>query len=140
MKRVLFICGDNSCRSLMAEAFAARFGRGVIDAVSAGVTPAGETDRMAIAVMRERGFAIEPIAPRGIGSVRNDTIDLVVHFGCPDANLQAAYSGERRDWGDVADPKGEPYAAYRKAREEIGSRVMGLIREMRASADSDDAG
>ena len=58
MKRVLFICEDNSCRSLMAEAFVARFGRGVIDAWSAGIAPANESDRIANAVMSYRGFAL----------------------------------------------------------------------------------
>ncbi len=127
----------------MAEAFVARFGRGVIDAWSAGIAPAKEADRMATAVMRERGFALGEIIPKGLDSIRGETIDLVVHFGCPEAGLPATLSlarraglpasssGERRDWGDIADPRGKAYSAYRKAREEIGTRVMGLIREAR---------
>jgi arsenate reductase len=132
VKRVLFVCEDNSCLSLMAEAFAARFGKGIIDAVSAGITPGRAADRMATAVMRERGFAIGKIAIRALDSLRGETIDLCVHFGCPEESFRfAAPSGERRDWGDIDDPRGKSYAAYRKAREEIGVRVMGLIREMR---------
>lgn len=134
MKRVLFICEDNSCLSLMAEAFAARFGNGVIDAASAGIAPARESDRMAAAIMRERGFAVGDAAPKGLDSVSGKAVDLVVHFGCPEANLPASASGERLDWGDVADPRGKSYAAYRKAREEIGARVMALIREARGGS------
>jgi protein-tyrosine-phosphatase len=116
----------------MAEAFVARFGKGVIAAGSAGVAPAKEADEMATAVMRERGFAIGKIIPRGLDSLRGETIDLCVHFGCPEACLSiAASAGDRRDWGDIDDPRGKPYAVYRKVREEIGVRVMGLIREMR---------
>ena len=134
MKKVLFICRDNSCLSQMAEAFAARFGRGVIDARSAGITPAQEGDRMAKAAMRERGFEVGEFAPRGLDSLRGEAFDLCVHFGCPDADLPAASSGGiRLDWGDIADPGGKPYAAYRKAREEIGARVMGLIRQLRGT-------
>jgi protein-tyrosine-phosphatase len=131
MKKVLFICEDNSCRSLMAEAFVARFGKGVIEAESAGIAPAKEADRMATAVMRERGFAIGKITPKGLASPHDETIDLCVHFGCPEASLPVMPSLARRDWGDIVDPRGQAYSVYRKVREEIGVRVMGLIREMR---------
>jgi len=135
MKKVLFVCRDNSCLSQMAEAFAARFGKGIIDARSAGIHPAPAGDLMAKAAMRERGFAVGECTPRGLDSLRDVTFDLCVHFGCPEADLPAALCAEGRlDWGDIADPTGRPYAAYRKAREEIGARVLALIRQSRGKA------
>ncbi len=135
MKKVLFVCRDNSCLSQMAEAFAARFGKGVIGARSAGISPAREGDRMARAALKERGFENGDFEPRGLDSLRGETFDLCVHFGCPEADIPLTSSGGMRlDWGDIADPRGKPYAAYRKAREEIGARVMGLIRQFRGNA------
>ncbi|MCX6340013.1 MAG: hypothetical protein NTX71_08860 [Candidatus Aureabacteria bacterium] len=135
MKKIVFICRDNSCLSQMAEAFAVRFGKGIIDARSAGIHPAPEGDRMAKAAMRERGFEVGEFTPRGLDSLHNETFDLCVHFGCPEADLPAALcAGGRVDWGGIADPAGKPYAAYRKAREEIGARILGLIRQSREKA------
>ncbi|MGI8990585.1 MAG: arsenate reductase ArsC, partial [Bryobacteraceae bacterium] len=39
MKRVLFVCIGNCCRSQMAEGFANTYGRDVLAAGSAGLAP-----------------------------------------------------------------------------------------------------
>ena len=36
MKKVLFLCVGNSCRSQMAEGFARHYGNGILEAHSAG--------------------------------------------------------------------------------------------------------
>ena len=41
MKRFLFVCVENSCRSQMAEAFARIHGGGEVEAYSAGSRPSG---------------------------------------------------------------------------------------------------
>ncbi len=59
MKKVLFLCTGNSCRSQMAEAIVNdRFG-GAWQAVSAGTKPAGYTHPKAIAVLAEIGIQHE---------------------------------------------------------------------------------
>jgi len=56
MKKVLFLCTGNSCRSQMAEAVVnARLG-GEWQAVSAGTKPAGYTHPKAIAALAEIGI------------------------------------------------------------------------------------
>ena len=40
LKRVLFVCVCNACRSQMAEAFARVYGHDALVAASAGLTPA----------------------------------------------------------------------------------------------------
>jgi arsenate reductase len=44
MRRVLFVCVENSGRSQMAEAFAQKYGEGKIVALSAGTMPASEVN------------------------------------------------------------------------------------------------
>lgn len=59
MKKVLFLCTGNSCRSQMAEAIVnARFGD-EWQAVSAGTRPAGYTHPKAIAALAEIGIQHE---------------------------------------------------------------------------------
>ena len=56
MKKVLFLCTGNSCRSQMAEAIVnARLGEGW-QAVSAGTKPAGYIHPKALAVLAEIGI------------------------------------------------------------------------------------
>jgi len=135
MAKVLFLCRENSCRSRMAQAFADRFGRGALEAASAGTHPAAESDSMMKAVMRERGFDIGDERPAGIDSLKKTAFDIVVHFGCLEGEMPAGVTaGEILDWGDIPDPKGKKYAEYRAAREEIGRRVMDLIRRFRKAS------
>ena len=56
MKKVLFLCTGNSCRSQMAEAIVnARLSKDW-EAVSAGIKPAGYVHPMAMAVLAEIGI------------------------------------------------------------------------------------
>ena len=41
MLRIMFLCTGNTCRSQMAEGLAKALGKGILEAHSAGVNPAG---------------------------------------------------------------------------------------------------
>jgi len=56
LKRVLFVCVENSNRSQIAEAFARIHGYNRVEAYSAGSRPAGQINPRAIEFMRERGY------------------------------------------------------------------------------------
>lgn len=56
---VLFLCTGNSARSILAEAVLAKDGAGRFNAYSAGSQPKGEPHPMALAVLRDFGFAHE---------------------------------------------------------------------------------
>jgi arsenate reductase len=45
MKKIMFFCTGNSCRSQMAEGFRREFGKGVIEPYSAGLAPKGVNER-----------------------------------------------------------------------------------------------
>jgi arsenate reductase len=55
--RVLFVCGQNSARSQMAEALLAHLAPEAFDAHSAGIEPA-PLNELAVVVMAERGIDI----------------------------------------------------------------------------------
>jgi len=77
MKKVLFLCTGNSCRSQMAEAIVnARFGD-AWQAVSAGTKPAGYTHPKAIAALAEIGIQHEGRSKLA-DEFRGTDFDLVV--------------------------------------------------------------
>ena len=56
MKKVLFVCVENSNRSQMAEAFARIHGAGRVEASSAGSRPSGRVNPKAAEAMKEVGY------------------------------------------------------------------------------------
>jgi arsenate reductase len=56
MKKLLFVCIENSNRSQMAEAFAKMHGRDRVEAFSAGSHPSGRINPKAIEAMNEAGY------------------------------------------------------------------------------------
>jgi len=54
MKKVLFVCVENAGRSQMAEAFAKRYGKDKIEALSAGTMPSGEVNRLSLKSCEKR--------------------------------------------------------------------------------------
>lgn len=61
-RRVLVLCTGNSCRSVMAEALFNYLGKGNIEAVSAGSSPAGYVHPKSIETLKRHG--IDPGQPR----------------------------------------------------------------------------
>ncbi len=56
MKKVLFVCVENSCRSQIAEAFAKIHGKDLIKSYSSGSKPSGVVNPKAIQSMKEIGY------------------------------------------------------------------------------------
>ena len=65
MRRVLFVCVENSCRSQMAEGFARQIGRSVVEAYSAGSKPSGIVNPRAVALMKEKGIDVSGHRKKG---------------------------------------------------------------------------
>ena len=53
MKKIVFVCVENSCRSQMAEAFGKMHGNGIVEVYSSGSRPSGVVNPKAIASMKE---------------------------------------------------------------------------------------
>ncbi len=129
MKRVLFVCVENSCRSQMAEGFARALGERLVEPYSAGSRPSGVVSAKAIASMHEAGVDISNQKSKGFDAIPNVEWDAVVAMGCGDA-CPFLPAKERIDW-ELPDPKEMPREEFNQIRDEIRRRVIDLINEMR---------
>jgi protein-tyrosine-phosphatase len=125
MKRVLFVCVENSNRSQMAEGFARALGGAAVEAHSAGSRPSGRVNPKALAAMKERGIDLSPQRSKGLDQVEHLTFDAVVTMGCGDAcpHVRAKL---RDDWA-LRDPRDLDEAGVREVRDEIERRVRELL-------------
>lgn len=125
MKRVLFVCVENSCRSQMAEGFAKKYGAGEIEAFSAGSKPFGKVNPSAIEVMKEVGIDISSQKSKGFPDLPCKEFDYVITLGCQDV-CPFFPSKEKIDW-QVEDPKGKSLDFFQKTRDQIENKVKELI-------------
>lgn len=127
MKKVLFICVGNTCRSQMAEGFARHYGRGTIEVMSAGIRPGKVVAPYAIEVMKEKGIDISNQEPKMLTMEMLNHADIVVSMGCGvEESCPLPLRSDAEDWG-LDDPYGHPIEKYREIREEIERRVKALI-------------
>ena len=127
-KRILFVCLGNICRSPMAEALARKYGSDVLIAQSAGLTPAVVTTPLTRLVLLERNVDLGDHMPRSLDEVDLPSFDLVVNMS--GMKLPSSVRTSTEDW-PVPDPYGAAEPAYRKACDDIESRVMRLILRIR---------
>ena len=124
MKRVLFVCIENSNRSQMAEAFARMHGGARVEALSAGSRPSGRINPKAVRFMAELGYDLSTHASKSLADVAGD-FDAVVTMGCGD-DCPWVPAKHREDWA-LPDPKDLGDDGYRAVRDEIGRRVQALL-------------
>jgi len=126
--RVLFICLGNSCRSQMAEGFARTYGTDVLIAASAGLSPAFTVAPDTVRAMDEKNIDIRDQFPKSLKQLGRAQFDLFVNMSGYD--LPPEIDTPVRDW-PVPDPIARDYETHCQIRDEIETRVMGLILELR---------
>ncbi len=131
MKRVLFLCIGNSCRSQMAEGFARRYGADVLEPSSAGLAPASIVQPLTKTVMEAKNINLDAQYPKDLGSVDVPGFDMIVNMS--GRKLPARIPIEVRDW-KIEDPIGRSEEIYLKVRDEIEHLVMRLILDLRREA------
>ena len=136
MKRVIFLCIGNSCRSQMAEGFARSYGSDVMTVQSAGLSPAMVVAPLTREVMREKNIDLGDAFPKGLDLVIASGADLIVNMS--GQKLPSKSTVEIQDW-EVRDPIGQDAKIYREVRDEIEQRVMRLILALRARPASPSA-
>jgi protein-tyrosine-phosphatase len=136
MKRVLFVCVENSNRSQMAEAFARAHGGPGVMAMSAGSRPSGTINPRAIQFMAERQIDLATQHSKSLDDIGNDPFEVVVTMGCGDACPWIA-AARRLDWA-LPDPKHLPDQEFRRVRDEIEQRVLDLLRELHTDKNPTD--
>jgi arsenate reductase len=129
MKRILFVCVENAGRSQMAKAFAEAYGKGKVEAVSAGTMPAKEVNPVVVQVMRERGIDLSCNRPKLITNQMVQEAGMIIIMGCSaEGFCPAPLLKKVIDWG-IEDPKGKPIEKVREIRDEIERRVRSLLDE-----------
>jgi arsenate reductase (thioredoxin) len=125
LKRVLFVCIENSNRSQMAEAFARLLGGPGIEAYSAGSNPSGRVNPKAIAVMQELGYDLSTHASKSLDEVPDVEFDFVATMGCGDA-CPMIRAKHREDWS-IPDPAQFSTDQFRAVRDLIRDKVKAAL-------------
>jgi len=130
VRKILFVCVENAGRSQMAEAFAKHYGRGKIEAASAGTMPSKEVNPVVIQAMREIGIDISKNQPKLLNTQIAQEADVIIVMGCGAQGIcPAPLLTKVVDW-ELEDPKGKPIEKVREIRGEIEKRVKKLINEI----------
>ncbi|MEU7435937.1 arsenate reductase ArsC [Streptomyces sioyaensis] len=129
---VLFVCVHNAGRSQMAAAFLTHLAGDRVQVRSAGSAPADSVNPAVVAAMAEVGIDVSAETPKVLTGEAVQASDVVITMGCGDSC--PVFPGKRYlDW-QLADPAGQGVEAVRPIRNEIETRVRGLIDDI-ASAD-----
>ena len=134
MKKILFLCTGNSCRSQMAEGFAHKMGW---QAFSAGTKPETKVNPFAVKVMENIDIDISHHIPESVNKYLDDNFDIVATV-CDNARETCPlFTGEfihmiHYGFNDPAKAIGNHHkiiTVYRQVRDEIGAWVEKLNKE-----------
>jgi arsenate reductase len=133
VKKVLFLCTGNSCRSQMAEGFARLGAPPGVEIYSAGVEAHGLNPR-AVAAMDEVGVNIRRQSSKTVDEIPADQIDTVITL-CGDAAERCPVfpSAARREHWALPDParaegpEESVLEVFREVRDEVERRVQALF-------------
>ena len=125
VKRVLFVCVENSNRSQMAQAFARIHGGAGVEAHSAGSRPSGRVNPKAVEAMRELGYDLATHHSKALADLPTVPFDAAVTMGCGDA-CPMVEARVREDW-QIPDPREMPPDQFREVRDLIGRKVKELL-------------
>lgn len=126
MKKILFVCVENSNRSQMSQAFAKIHGGKNVEAYSAGSKPSGKINPKAITAMKELGYDLTSHHSKSLDDVEAFApFDAVVTMGCGDA---CPWMPAKKfiDW-EIPDPRDMNEDEFRKVRDLVESRVKELL-------------
>ena len=128
MKKILFVCVENSNRSQMAEAFAKIHGKGKVEVYSSGSRPSGIINPKAIAAMKELGYDLTQHDSKSLDEIPKIKYDYAITMGCGD-ECPFVIADHRDDW-KLEDPKHMEPAQFNQVRDEIERRVLDLIAKL----------
>jgi arsenate reductase len=131
VKKILFVCIGNCCRSQMAEGFANHYGKDVLTATSAGLAPTQMVAQETIETMREKNIDISAHFPKKFDPMEANDADLIVNMSGFVLPGKPAVPVE--DW-KVRDPFGDSMEVYMESANDVEMKVMGLILRLRREA------
>lgn len=122
---VLFVCVHNAGRSQMAAAFLTALSEGAIEVRSAGSQPADKVNPAAVEAMSELGIDMSAEIPKVLTTEAVKESDVVITMGCGDECPY--FPGKRYEDWVLEDPAGQGVDAVRQIRDDIKTRIEGLI-------------
>ncbi len=134
VKRVLFLCTGNSCRSQMAEALLNRMGRGRFLALSAGSRPAGFVHPLAVGMLREAGCPVKGLSSKSLEEFRGKRFDAVITVCDRAKEACPLWPGARMLHWSLKDPAeaegtgGQRRAVFRGVFRDLESRLRTFLR------------
>jgi arsenate reductase len=134
VKKILFVCVENSARSQMAEAFFNRMSK-TARAESAGTRPASTVNPLAVRAMEEIGMDMSKAKPKMLTLEMLEDAEKVITMGCMVGDVCPAAIVETEDWG-VEDPSGKSIEKFREVRDVIREKVEKLVRDLEKQNDS----
>ena len=114
----------------MAEAFFRKYAPEVYMTISAGTTPTGEINPVAIQAMKDIGIDISKQKSKIITEDMIRNADVRVNMGCMDKkSCPALFIHDLLEWG-IEDPKGKSIDKVREIRDDIEQRVKQLAADL----------
>ena len=126
MKKVVFVCVHNSCRSQIAEALGKKLAADVFESYSAGTETKPQINQDAVRLMKQvHGIDMEATQ---YSKLLSDipAVDVVITMGC---NVQCPMlpCQFREDWG-LEDPTGKSDDAFLETIAQIQQKIL-LLKE-----------
>jgi protein-tyrosine-phosphatase len=125
MKKILFVCIENSNRSQMAQAFAKIHGHDKVEAFSAGSNPSGKINPKAIEAMKEIGYDLTIHQSKSLDDIPQIQWDYLIGMGCGDKCHYVA-TKNRIEW-NIPDPRNMDKEEFEKIRDLIERQVKELL-------------
>jgi arsenate reductase len=136
VKRVVFLCTGNSCRSQMAEGFLRLLGGGEYEAFSAGTKPS-TLNPMSVKAMAEVGIDISSQKSKALSALEGPfTAAVTVCDSAREACPVLPDTSEQIHWSfdDPAEATGveeKRMEVFRRVRDEIRARTEAFLEESR---------
>ena len=127
MKKVVFLCVENSCRSQIAEAFANIHGKDEILAFSAGSKPSGTVNSKAVSLMKEINYDLSMHQSIHVDKLPDVEIDAMISMGCGDS-CPTIRAKERIEW-DIPDPKDMKDQDFKEVIKNIERKVLDFLKK-----------
>ena len=132
VKRLLFVCVENSNRSQMAEAFARIHGKDTVEVYSAGSRPSGTINPKAIEAMRGVGYDLTGHQSKSLAELPDVEFDFVATMGCGD-ECPLVRAKQHEDW-KIPDPRDMAMDQFREVRDTIEAKVVRLLSELKVKS------
>ncbi|MBO5200446.1 MAG: low molecular weight protein arginine phosphatase [Clostridia bacterium] len=132
MKKIVFICTGNTCRSPMAEGYLKSKGIKGLEVSSRGIMADGSpVARNSLNVMLEKGIDISDHISRQLTYTEAEEADRLICMSSSHADLLEGLGIDKLKCYvlGIADPYGGDTETYRACRDEIFSAVDELIED-----------